>query len=133
MLTDPSANETRRQRPHPIDEDTAVAETEYTLHDLNHMTVAQLREIAAGIDHPAVQGYSQKHKEEVLASICEALHIEMHEHHEVVGIDKRAVKDKIQEWKAKRDAALEAGDAAQLKMARTKMRRLRRKIRKATV
>jgi len=97
------------------------------------MTVAQLREISAGIDHPAVSGYSQKRKDEVLAGICEALGIEMHEHHDVVGLDKAAVKTQIKDWKAKRDAALEAKDPAQLKMARTKMRRLRRKIRKSMV
>lgn len=110
-----------------------MSDTEYTYHDLKAMTVAQLREISAGIDHPAVSGYTQKRKDEILAGICEALGIEMHEHHDAVGIDKSAVKAQIKEWRAKRDAALEAGDHAQLKMARTRMRRLRRKIRKSLV
>lgn len=108
-----------------------MSDTEYTYHDLKGMTVAQLREISAGIDHPAVAGYTQKRKAEVLAGICEAKDIDMHEHHDVVGIDKAKVKVQIQEWRAKRDAALESGNHAELKMARTKMRRLRRKIRKS--
>jgi len=104
---------------------------EYTYHELSKKTVAELREIAAGIDHPAVRGYTQKRKAEVLASICEALDIDTHEHHQVVGIDRGAVRREIREWKARRDAALEAGDHAQLKFTRTKIRRLKRKIRRA--
>jgi len=110
-----------------------VSDTQFTYHDLKSLTVARLREIAAGIDHPAVTGYSQKRKDEVLTSICEALDIDMHEHHKVVGLDKKAVKAKIRDWRAKRDAALEAGDHEALKTARTRMRRLRRKIRKSLV
>jgi len=55
----------------------------------------------------------------------------MHEHHEVVGLDRGAVRTEIGEWKRKRQAALEAGDHEQLKFARTKIRRLKRKIRKS--
>ncbi len=110
-----------------------MSETEHTFHDLNRLTVAQLREIAAEIDHPAVSGYTQKRKTEVLAGICTALGLEMHEHHDAKGINKTTVKTQIKEWRVKRDTALEAGDHAQLKMARTKMRRLRRKIRKSLV
>ncbi len=105
--------------------------TEYTYHQLKGMTVAQLREIAAGIDHPAVQGYTQLRKAQILEGICTALDIEMHEHHKVVGIDRGAVRTQIGEWKRKRQAALEAGDHEQLKFARTKIRRLKRKIRKS--
>lgn len=110
-----------------------VSETEHTFHDLNRLTVAQLREIAAEIDHPAVSGYTQKRKSEVLTGICTALGLEMHEHHDAKGINKTTVKTQIKEWRVKRDTALESGDHAQLKMARTKMRRLRRKIRKSLV
>jgi hypothetical protein len=38
----------------------------YTYEELKHKTIAQLREIAAGIDHPAVQGFTQLHKEQLL-------------------------------------------------------------------
>jgi hypothetical protein len=106
---------------------------EHDFHELKTMTVAQLREIAAGIDHPAVKGYTQLRKAQVLAGICEALGLEMHEHHEVRGLDRAAARAKIREWKRKRQAALEAGDAAQLKFVRTKIRRLKRRIRKSMV
>jgi len=51
----------------------------------------------------------------------------------VVGINKTKVKGEIREWKAKRDAAMEAGDHEALKEARRQVRRLKRKIRKAMV
>ena len=110
-----------------------MSDTQYTYHDLKSLTVARLREISAGIDHPAVTGYTQKRKDEVLTGLCTALGIDMHEHHVVVGLDKAAVKVEIKEWRAKRDAALESGDHVALKTARTRMRRLRRKIRKSLV
>ena len=45
--------------------------------------------------------------------------------------DKGPVKAKLKELKALRDKALESGDAAALKRARTRMRRLKRRLRKA--
>jgi hypothetical protein len=120
------------QPPHPSEVQT-VTDSQHTYEDLKDMTVAQLREVAAGIDHPAVTGYSQKHKHEVLQGICEALGIEMHEHHRVVGINKTKVKAEIRDWKGKRDAAMEAGDHEALKEARRHVRRLKRRIRRATV
>ena len=44
----------------------------HTYHDLHEMTVAQLREIASGIDHYAVHGYSAMHKEPLVQALCEA-------------------------------------------------------------
>jgi len=105
----------------------------YTWEELHGMTVAQLREIAAGIEHDAVHGYSTMHKEHLLPALCEALDIEAHAHHEVVGLDKRAVKARIRELKAERDAALESKDSRAVKRARRRIRRLKRKIRRATV
>ena len=106
---------------------------EHTHEQLRHMTVAQLREIAGGIEHDAVKGYTQLRKDEIIHGICVALGIDEIEHHHVVGLDKSAVKAKIQALKVERAAALEGGDAAALKMARKKIRRLKRKIRRATV
>ena len=106
---------------------------DYTFAELKHMTVAQLREIAGGIEHDAVKGYSQLRKDQIIHGISVALGIDEVEHHKVVGLDKGAVKAKIQSLKAERASALENGDSETLKMARKKIRRLKRKIRRATV
>lgn len=105
----------------------------HTYEELHKMTVAQLRDVAQEIEHDAVSGYSTMHKEHLLPALCEALGIEAHEHHEVVGIDKAAVKAKIRELKVERDKALAAGDHKMLKRHRRRIRGLKRKIRKATV
>ena len=105
----------------------------YTHHELKHKTLAELRDIAKDIEHDAVQGFTQLNKEHLVVAICKALNIDMHEHHEVVGIDKGAIKSRIKELKKKRDAALAAHDHAQLKLARRSIHRLKRQIHKATV
>ena len=105
----------------------------HTYEELKTKNVAQLREIAAGIDHEAVKGYTQLNKEHLLAAICTALGIDMHEHHEVKGINKTDIKAKIKELKKKRDEALSAHDHAQLKQVRRHIHRLKREIHKATV
>ena len=105
----------------------------YTHHELKHKTLAELRDIAKDIDHEALQGYTQLNKEHLVVAMCKALNIDIHEHHEVVGIDKAAIKGRIKEWKKKRNAALEAHDHAQLKLARRSIHRLKRQIHKATV
>ncbi|HYV05198.1 MAG TPA: hypothetical protein VFB82_11455 [Blastocatellia bacterium] len=105
----------------------------YTYEQLRHSTVATLREIAASIDHEAVKGYTQLNKEHLIPAICKALNIEMHEHHEVVGLNKAEIKAKIKQLKDKRDAALAAHDHAQLKHIRRQIHRVKRTIHKATV
>ena len=105
----------------------------YTFGDLRHKTVAQLRQIAGEIEHEAVKGYTQMTKEPLLKGICEALGVDMHEHHEVVGIDKRAIKLEIKELKKRRDQALEAKDRTGLKSIRRQIHALKRKIHRATV
>src|SRR6266480_3904575 len=105
---------------------------EYTYEQLKHKTVADLREIAKGIEHEAVQGYTQLNKEHLLVAISNALGIK-HEHHDVVGVDKAAIKSRIKELKKKRDEALAAHDHAQLKTVRRTIHRLKRQIHKATV
>ena len=108
-------------------------EHEYTYDELRHASIARLREIAEGIEHEAVQGYTQMNKDHLLQAICTALNLDMYVHHEVVGINKAAIKGEIKELKQQRDAALEARDHAQLKTVRRKIRRLKRKLHKATV
>jgi hypothetical protein len=104
----------------------------YTYEQLKHMTVAELREIAKGTDGEIVQGYTQLNKEHLVGALAKALGIQ-HEHHEVVGVDKAAIKSRIRQMKQKREAALAAHDHAELKMVRRTIHRLKRRIHKATV
>lgn len=104
----------------------------HTYEELKHKTVAELRDMAKGIEHDAVQGYTQMNKEHLLVALSKALGIQ-HEHHDVVGVDKAAIKARIRQLKAKREAALAAHDHAQLKTVRRNIHRLKRQIHKATV
>ena len=101
----------------------------YTYEELKAKTVAELRDIAKDIQHEAVQGYSQMHKERLLPAIGTALGIDMHEHHSVQGIDKAGIKAKIRALKAQRDAAIEAHDADRLRSLRRQIHRLNHQIR----
>jgi hypothetical protein len=105
---------------------------EITFEQLKHKTVAELREMAKGIEHDAVQGHTQMNKDHLLLALATALGIQ-HEHHQVVGVDKAAIKSRIKELKKKRDEALAAHDHARLKTLRRTMHRLKRQIHKATV
>ncbi len=105
---------------------------DYTFEQLKHKTVVELREIAKGIEHEAVQGYTQLNKEHLLVAISNALGIK-HEHHDVVGVDKASIKKRIRELKTKREEAIAAHDHKQLKVVRRTMHRLKRQIHKATV
>jgi hypothetical protein len=101
----------------------------YTYHELKLKTIADLREIAQGLTHEAVQGFSQMNKEHLLPALCKALGIDAHEHHDVVGIDKPAIKAKMKELKLQRAAALESGDHDKLKAVRRHIHSLNRQIR----
>lgn len=105
----------------------------YTHAELKGKTVAQLREIAAGIEHEAVQGHSQMNKEHLLVALCKALNIEMREKHQVVGIDKSKVKGRIQAMKDRLAKAIEAKDRKQIKFCHRQIHRQKRNIHKATV
>ncbi|HKS10888.1 MAG TPA: hypothetical protein VJS13_15165, partial [Pyrinomonadaceae bacterium] len=94
--------------------------------------LADLREIAQGSEHEAVQGYTQMNKEHLVGALAKALGIQ-HTHHDVVGIDKSTIKARIRELKTQRAAAIEAHDSAQLKAVRRNIHRLKRQIHKATV
>lgn len=105
----------------------------YTYEELSGKTVAQLRKIARDLDHDAVRGYSTMHKEHLLPAVCEALGIEAHVHHEVVGVNKSKIKGQIRELKGKRDEAIEKHDHKELKKIRRQIHGLKRKLRKAMV
>ena len=106
---------------------------DHTFDELSKKTVAQLQEIADGLDHEKVHGYKTLHKPDLIKLLCTALGIEAHEHHNIVGLDKVKIKAQIAVLKEKRTAALEAHDAAQLKRARLNIKRLKHKMRRATV
>jgi len=106
---------------------------EYTFEELKKKTVAELREIAKGIEHEAVQGYTQLNKEHLLEAVCKALNIDMHVHHEVVGIDKSAIKARIKVLKKERDEAISGKDKELLRKTRRKIRNLKKTLRRSTV
>ena len=105
---------------------------ELTFEQLRHKTLAELREMAKGSEHEAVQGYTQMNKDHLVVALSKALGIQ-HEHHTVVGIDKSSIKARIRKLKTQRAAAIEAHDRAQLKAVRRTIHRLKRQIHKATV
>ena len=104
-----------------------------TFEELRHMTVTELRDIAAGMPHEDLKGHTQMNKEHLLKAICRALKIDMHAHHEVVGIDKTAIKAQIHQLKKRREELIEAGDHEQLHAIRRQMHHLKRELHKATV
>ncbi|MCR4346904.1 MAG: hypothetical protein NUV55_06855 [Sulfuricaulis sp.] len=105
----------------------------HTYHELKEMTVAQMREIAKDIEHEAVKGATQMNKDHLLKGLCTALGIEMHEHHEVVGIDKAGIKIKIRALRKKRDEILATKDRQDLHGVLRQIHALKRTIRRATV
>ena len=106
---------------------------QYTYDQLKGLTVAEMREIAAGIEHEAVKGYTQLNKEHLLTAICTALNIDTHTRHKskIAGMDKAGIKAHMKEMKTKRDGALEAHDHAELKRIRRQLHEIRRSLRKA--
>lgn len=105
----------------------------YKYRELKHKTVAELREIARGIEDEAVKGYTQLNKEHLLEAICKALNIDMHVHHDVIGVDKKKIKKKIRELKKLRDESLEAHDHRRLKRVRDQIKHYKRVLSNATV
>jgi hypothetical protein len=97
----------------------------HTYDELKGMTVAELREVAKD----TITGSSQMNKEHLLPVLCRALGIEMHEHHEVHGIDKSAIKSQMRALKAERDRALDTHDHVRLRSIRRQMHHLNHQIR----
>lgn len=103
----------------------------YTYEQLKEMTVVQLRQIAEGVQHDAVKGFSTMHKEKLLPALCTAFGIEAHVHHRVVGINKAQIKAAIRKQQLERDTALAAKDSRRQRAARKEIHKLKRKLRKA--
>ena len=105
----------------------------HTYEELSAMTVAHLREIAQGIDHEAVKGFSTMHKEKLIPAICLALGIEAHKHHQVVGVNKTAVKSQIRALKQQRAEALAGKNRDEYRRILHEIHALKNKLRRATV
>lgn len=95
---------------------------QYTYEQLKAMTVAELREIAKGIQNDVLEGYSTKHKEQLLPLLCKALDI--HIHHAAVGSEKDRIKSMIRKFKAT------SGNKAKSAAIRRQIHVLKRKLRK---
>jgi hypothetical protein len=105
----------------------------HTYEELKHMTVAELREIAKGIEHEAVEGATQMNKDHLLKALCTALGMDMHAHHHAVGIDKAAIKSRIHELQKQRDTILASNDKKDLPGVLRHIHALKRQIRRHTV
>lgn len=105
----------------------------YTFNELKKKTVAELKEIAAGIQHEAVQGYTQLNKDHLLKAICTALNIDLFEHHRAIGADKSTIKSQIRELKKNKNAAIAAHHLKELRVIRKKIKILKNKLRRVTV
>ena len=105
----------------------------HSYEELKSKTLAELREIAAGVKNDAVQGYTQMNKEHLLRGLCKAFGIDMHQHHEVMGLNKSEIKAQIRDLKSKRGQAVSAHNHSELKALRRKIHTLKRRIHKATV
>jgi len=98
-------------------------------HELNKTRVSDLRDMTK--EHcPEVTGITQMKKEEIVGHLATALGIEPPKK-VIEGIDKVAVKAKIQEHKGLRQQALEAKDAAELRKQRRAIHRLKHQLRRA--
>ncbi len=105
----------------------------HTYEELKHKTVAELREIAKGIEHEAVQGATQMNKDHLLKALCTALGLDMHVHHHAVGIDKAAIKARIHALQKRRDEILASKDKQELPGVLRQIHNFKKRIRRATV
>jgi hypothetical protein len=103
--------------------------TTMTYEDLKKKTVAELRDVAKGLTHDAVQGYTQMNKEHLLPAICKALGIEHGHHHVETGFDKSKLKVRMKMLRVERVKALEAHDSRKLQTIRGELRALNHRIR----
>lgn len=105
----------------------------YTHHDLKAKTLAELKEIAAGMEDEAVKGYSQMNKEHLVKQLCAVLRIDMHEHHTAKIPEKTSIKAQIRSLKQERDKLMGSHDHKQLGEIRAKIGLLKHRLRKAAV
>jgi hypothetical protein len=95
-----------------------------TYEELHRKTVAELREIAKGLDHEAVHGYTQMNKDHLLPAICRALGIDTHTHHHLEsGFDKAKIKARMRELRRQRENAVHDRRLAPASRASSRMAR----------
>ena len=102
----------------------------HTYEELHGMTVAKLREIAQGVEHEALKGFSTMHKDHLLPALCKALGIEGHAHKIAHGEQKTKLKKQIRALKKDRDAAVAAKDYKKAAQARDFIRTYRHRLRR---
>jgi hypothetical protein len=107
--------------------------TTHSFHELKEKNVHELREIAKGIQHEAVQGYTQLNKDHLLAAIAKALNLPTHEHHAVGEFDKLGTKARMRSLRKQRDEALEGGDKTTIHEIRRQLHKLNHQVRSHTV
>ena len=98
-------------------------------HDLQKTKVTDLREMVKE-QMPDQTGVVGLKKDELIKLLADHLGIEEPHKHVEKGLGKRAIKAGIREMKLKRQAALEAGDSAELKKWRRRIHREKRKLRR---
>jgi hypothetical protein len=101
----------------------------HTYEELKKKTVAELRDLAQGIEHEAVQGYTQMNKEHLLPALCKALGIDAHEHHAAALAEKAATKAKMRDIKHACDQARAEGDHERLHRLRRQYHALNHELR----
>ena len=109
----------------------------YTYDDLKAMTIADLREIARGLQ-PALQGYTQMNQEHLLPALCAALGVDTHHHHRHAHrhhhgahqvFDKPTMKATLRTLKTERARALDAHDGHALHDIRRRIHALKHRLR----
>lgn len=101
----------------------------HTYEELKKKTVTELRDLAKGIQHEAVQGYTQMNKDHLLPALCRALGIEAHEHHAAVAAEKGEIKRRMREIKIACDHAKAEGDHDRLHQLRRQFHALNHSLR----
>ena len=101
---------------------------DYSYEQLKEMTVAQLREIAKGIQNDELEGHSVMHKEQLLPLLCKVLGI--HIHHVATGGEKAVLKARMRKLKAQLHDGAARPALAQASIIRREVHRLEHVIRK---
>ena len=100
-----------------------------TYEDLKNKTVAELRELAKGLPHDAVQGYTQMNKDHLLPALCKALGIDARAHHVAHGEVKLKARARMKELRERRQKAADIHDGAALKAIRRELHHLNHRLR----